>query len=540
MKANFGAIVVAGVGKLGGQVFCRSNAGTILKRKSSPPKRSSIYQDIEKSYISLIAGAWRSLLESERILWINASSLFPQKNDFGATVFLSGFGLYSKINLNRLVSSQSLLSLPPSTISSFGFTSFTAFASIVSNTLILTFSPSIPAGFIVKIFASRAVSRGVAVTHRQSVLLGSLSSSDISPVSMGSTYANRYGALAKAGLKIFLSIIPCEIVSGIESQPIPVSIKTPKLIYNDLGTQFSLTNHCYSASWCDENTVLITDYPGHILRSTDKGLTYSDSGQLYSTTILYLSQYANGVILAGAGTGKILRSTDKGLNWANLGQQSSLTGQVNTFCYLGSEIWIAGCGGRILRSTDNGLNWTNLGQQFSETGNGGAIYLGNGVVLTGTSPDAYILRSTDFGLTWSKSASLDHQINNIIQCDNGVIIVSTGDVGRMWRSTDLGVSWVQVPDANFHPTRTGLATSLGLGLNYAENGIVLCTTYKSGGPNYILISDDYGINWYNYSGLIQATTASYPGGTQLLNNILIIPMRGSGKIVRGSLGISSS
>lgn len=94
---------------------------------------------------------------------------------------------------------------------------------------------------------------------------------------------------------------------------------------------------------------------GHVLRSTDSGLTWSDLGQQFSQLYFYtMASLGGGVVLAGtlgaAGTGKLLRSIDYGATWSDVGWAF---GASNVVRYLAGSCVLAGHiagGGNLARS----------------------------------------------------------------------------------------------------------------------------------------------------------------------------------------------
>lgn len=154
-----------------------------------------------------------------------------------------------------------------------------------------------------------------------------------------------------------------------------------------------------------------------ILTADRRGLRWTDLGTLIDdTAIVCLAYLGNGICLAGtSNNGKIGRSTDYGLTWTDLG--TIIAGETTIFslAYLGNGICLAGTylGGKIARSIDYGETWTPVkgygGEHITPpvgtiiAGEGYILslaYLGNGICLAGTRPNAKIARSTDFGENW--------------------------------------------------------------------------------------------------------------------------------------------
>lgn len=204
-------------------------------------------------------------------------------------------------------------------------------------------------------------------------------------------------------------------------------------------------------TWCvlvDQLSTLLagSSTGGHIFRSVDYGLTWSDLDQQYSqTSISALINIGNGICLAGTqSSGLILRSTDYGLTWSNLGQQASET-SIRCFTYVGNGVCLAGSGsnGKIFRSIDYGLTWSEIQQLGSETQVYSLCFVGSGICLAGTYNSGKIFRSTDYGLTWSDLGQQysESYIYCLLHIGNGVCLAGTGNSGLILRSIDYGLTW---------------------------------------------------------------------------------------------------
>ncbi len=112
-----------------------------------------------------------------------------------------------------------------------------------------------------------------------------------------------------------------------------------------------------------------------------------------------------------------------GLVWNDLGQLSSET-RIHSLVYLGNGIVLAGSSlnGKIFRSTDYGENWTDLGQQASETYIRSTSSCKCGVALAGTYPNAKIFRSIDYGATWTDLGQQDSEtyVLSLAYLENGI------------------------------------------------------------------------------------------------------------------------
>jgi photosystem II stability/assembly factor-like uncharacterized protein len=527
MKSIFGSIVVSGSGKLGGSAFSKGRHGISLKRRVVPIDRKSTAQSVVRSNMHSVSASWRALNESQRILWLTTT-----------IDGLYGFALYSALNLSRIFISESLLSQPPTSLSSMQFSTLAVQASSIDGGLFLIFSPSIQADFKVIVFASKPVSQGIAHVYKQSKTIVKLSASNYNAVNLTDFYISAFGYAGLLGQKIILKIEPCQVTTGRRSQYVEINTivtdaitANPGLIWSDIGVLVasqtvigfitSLGNGVaiagtgltggyghlartvdYGLHWTDLGTLSVNETVmycgcyleagicivgtishGHILRSIDYGLHWTDLGtQAGETRINSIAYCGGGIVIAGTGGhAKILRSTDYGTTWSDLGQLGSYT-QTYAVAYLAGGICLAGTysGSGIYRSTDYGATWSFIGTQ-GETGVQCFAYLGGGIVLAGTTNGGKMLRSADYGLTWSKSAQLYGctYIYTLTNVGGGIAIAGVSSIGNILRTTDYGLTWQQLPAFVFAETRINASAYLG-------NGTILVGSYPNGKILYSL------------------------------------------------------
>ncbi len=242
---------------------------------------------------------------------------------------------------------------------------------------------------------------------------------------------------------------------------------------------------------------------GHILRTTDYGVTWSLATDTPAQTFRGFAYCENNVIV-GFGPSYIVRSTDTGSSWT-IASTSTTIGVGARPTYIGNNTVIGGgASGIILKSTDCGANWTTIAgvPQYSVnsiTDIGGGVLIAQGA--SSTAPLAVILRSTDAGEHWDVVTPSFTTIVSAVYGGRGIAKIGEGAAVSFWagsavvyRTTDYGLTWQYVYG---HPTetQTGLYGIIG-------DGIVLFHTYPSG-LNYI--SRDYGETW-NYLEDLEYTT----------------------------------
>jgi len=212
MKAKFGAIVVAGSGKLGGHVASRNRAGAYFRTKVTPVNPSTAYQQAARNILTSLSQQWRALTEDQRLAWNAGVSEFATTDIFGDLRNPSGKNLFVRLGANLISVGQAPLSDIP-TLEDVGYVtadSTTISLAAVTFDLAGTFTGVTSD---MQLWATPSVSAGrnnVASLYRQ---IGYIAGATPSPYDFRTEYENRFGAPA-VGEKVFIKIVPVNITSG--------------------------------------------------------------------------------------------------------------------------------------------------------------------------------------------------------------------------------------------------------------------------------------------------------------------------------------
>jgi hypothetical protein len=214
MKMQFGAIVVAGSGKIGGQVASRNRGGAYLRTKVTPVNPQSTAQLGARQRLTGRSQAWRGLTQAQRDAWNAAVSAYARTDIFGSLRNPSGFNLYQRINNNLLTVNQAALTTPAqvAAVATVGIVSLTAV--VTGGVVTLTLSGTVPAGTSVKVFATAPQSQGVNFVKSEYRLISTLAAAAPAAVVLTTAYATKFGAYV-AGQKIFVAI---EFVNNLTGQ----------------------------------------------------------------------------------------------------------------------------------------------------------------------------------------------------------------------------------------------------------------------------------------------------------------------------------
>jgi len=114
MKIKFGAIVVAGSGKIGGHVASKNRGGAYLRTKVTPTNPNSPAQAGARALLASLSTGWSGLTEAERDSWNGAVKDYATTDIFGDIKNPSGINLYVKLNANLIAAGEAALTTAPS------------------------------------------------------------------------------------------------------------------------------------------------------------------------------------------------------------------------------------------------------------------------------------------------------------------------------------------------------------------------------------------------------------------------------------------
>ena len=203
------------------------------------------------------------------------------------------------------------------------------------------------------------------------------------------------------------------------------------------------------------NAVIFGDDNGHIFRSTDLGLSWTDIGVISNPLLPMLFSSAslgNGVVLAGGRDSQVYRSSDSGLTWNSVGELFPPNFYYPTGIYsilsLGNGVALIGIDvtsdtiGMIYKSTDFGASWILTYNSNSYPIRADTLSnLGNGVVVFGNK-GGHVFRSTDFGDTFVDLGVIAvGSINTTVFPGNGIVLFGDS-TSTIYISYDYGATWV--------------------------------------------------------------------------------------------------
>lgn len=225
MKVKFGALVVAGSGKIGGHVASRNRAGAYFRTKVTPVNPQSGAQTTVRNRLAGISAGWRALTAAQRAAWNQAVAEFAKTDIFGDLRNPSGANLYQRLNNNLVTCGEAQITTPPLLVAVDAFTSIGLAAEdgTVDESFSLTFAPAVAADHLVKVYATAPLSQGVNFVKSEYRLIAILPNSDASPADLLTEYQAVFGSTGEAGQKIFVKCVQVEENSGLAGTPISAS-----------------------------------------------------------------------------------------------------------------------------------------------------------------------------------------------------------------------------------------------------------------------------------------------------------------------------
>ena len=204
MKVKWGALAVAGSGKINGFVASKNRGGSYFRTKTTPSNPQSIKQQVARAILASLSTAWAGLTENQRLSWSGAVSNFATTDIFGDLRNPSGINLFVKLNTNcingnfqQLVAAPDKVAVPFEEINSVEIMNN-------GNDGFVEFNTSVLDGLTVFVSATPPLSQGVKFVKNKLRLLGAFVVDD-NLVDLGAAYAGRFGT-PSIGANVVISV----------------------------------------------------------------------------------------------------------------------------------------------------------------------------------------------------------------------------------------------------------------------------------------------------------------------------------------------
>jgi hypothetical protein len=224
MKTKFGAIIVAGSGKIGGHVASKNRSGSYLRTKVTPVNPQTAYQTTIRNRLATLAVAWGALTDAQRGAWNAAVGSYKGTNVFGDIVNPSGFNLFQRLNNNLSQIGVAQINTPLTPVALPSFTTLTLTAAAGAQTLSLAYLPTpVVAGIAVCVDFTPAIVPGKTFVKNQFRRVGIVAAAAASPYNAAANYIARLGAIGAATKKIWCKVTVYSLTTGQKGIPVIVS-----------------------------------------------------------------------------------------------------------------------------------------------------------------------------------------------------------------------------------------------------------------------------------------------------------------------------
>ena len=115
-KVEFGALVTALSGSIGGWTFHRNRSGNIVRSRGAALRNSTTKQTLaHQSHIKFLQ-LFQALTQVNKDLWNDFADTFTKTDKFGTVKTLTGQNWFESIGFNRELVGESILDSPPAHI----------------------------------------------------------------------------------------------------------------------------------------------------------------------------------------------------------------------------------------------------------------------------------------------------------------------------------------------------------------------------------------------------------------------------------------
>jgi hypothetical protein len=217
MKTKWGAFIVDGRGKIGGQVASKNRAGSYMRNKVTPVNPRTSNQFTVRSRFGTLSTGWKTLTQAQRDQWNAAVPQWQKSDIFSDMRSLTGLQLYQRLNNNLLSSGAAQISTPAANKGVSTVTIGALTYTVGTPALSLARSGAVPAATRMKIFATPPLSAGIGFVKSQLRLISTVAAATASPDNILAAYQAKFGNVGSVGQKIFVGIVFVDSTSGASS-----------------------------------------------------------------------------------------------------------------------------------------------------------------------------------------------------------------------------------------------------------------------------------------------------------------------------------
>ena len=223
MKIKFGAMIVAGSGKIGGHVASKNRAGAYLRTKVTPVNPNSTFQANVRNTLSTISSSWRGLTQAQILSWNNAVGMYKITDIFGSIQNPSGFNLFQRLNNNLTRAGVATITAPPLPVAIPVIITAVASQVHAGATLITFTTDPIVTASVIEVFATAPLSSGKSFVKSELRFIGLMPTLAAHVATLTTLYAAKFGGPGVAGQKVFFLLKQVSNVTGQAGIPVKLS-----------------------------------------------------------------------------------------------------------------------------------------------------------------------------------------------------------------------------------------------------------------------------------------------------------------------------
>ena len=214
---KFGAGVSELRGKEGGVIYSRNAYGSYMKAKVTPVNPNTAHQSGQRALMGNLSQAWTGLSAADKASWVNLGEQTTRVNVFGDTTYYTGFSLFVKLNRNIVLAGGTVIDSAP-VIDVPAPPSFTSLAAAsVAPSMSLAFTPTVPAGAAMFVYATNNILTGRSYVKNYYRLIKIIAAAQTSPQDIYTSWNSYFGNLLVNTATIFVKIKNVNLTKGWET-----------------------------------------------------------------------------------------------------------------------------------------------------------------------------------------------------------------------------------------------------------------------------------------------------------------------------------
>lgn len=222
-KIEFGPIVSAASGSIGGTTFSRNRYGSYVRNKAIPVNPNTSYQQEVRAIMSARSQEWRGLSDDQRNQWKTWAQINPFTDVQGNSQVLQANAAYVRLNALLTQSGEPAISAPPTADAPDALTDLSFVPSQTLGTCVVTFAPTpLDADDKLVVLAAVVNSPGVAYVENLYKLTEFSAKAQATGIDAIADIEDRFGTLI-IGQVVHLRCFVLDAVTGLISPPMTES-----------------------------------------------------------------------------------------------------------------------------------------------------------------------------------------------------------------------------------------------------------------------------------------------------------------------------